>query len=346
MSDICTSASAPINIPTMTAAETHKICDLKCQYVCNYKITSSIITNKGTSIKLTYDNLNSPPVTYNGVKYSVDEIRIYSPSIHTWNKETTDAEMIIVHKPTDGTSTDDLSVSIPIKASSSTTPSSLSAIISQINSTSQQAGSTTQLSSLNLNDFVPIGVPFYSYNGSLIFDSCNGDDNSYVIFDPNITSGYKTIASGDLKTLQSIISASNIQVKANNSSINNKTTDIYYNKKGAQQGTTDSEIWIDCKPTGELGETLVKVPGSTLLTDFNDYIGKYLGDESFEDILESSVVQTFFAAIVFFIIWKIGTFLMNLLGSAASAIPERSGPKAGQQIEGTEADQIDDGDLI
>ena len=354
MSDICKTASAPINIPDINSDETHKLCDLKCEYVCNYKITSSIVTNKGTSIKLTYDNVNTTPVTYNGNKYTVQEIRIYSPSIHKWNGETTDAEMIIVHKPGSGaTFNDDLSVSIPIKASSSTTPTSLSNIISQLNNTGQQAGSVAHVSSFDLNDFIPIGSPFFSYNGSLIFDSCNGYDNNYVVFDINKTGGYKTISSSDLKVLQNLISNSGITVKANDSSVSNKTTDVYYNKKGAQKGSTESDIWIDCKPTGELGETLVVTPGNTLLKDFNDYIGKMFGSTSLDDILNSNIVQTFFAGIVFLIIWKIGSFFMNRLGSASAS--SSSGAKqtnneptfnSKKRIDNTSEGQIDADDLV
>jgi carbonic anhydrase len=220
MSELCKDATAPINITLSDDDKNNKKCDQKCNYICNYKITSSVMTNKEDSIKLTYDNLNSPPVTYNGVKYNVQEMRIFSPSIHTWDESTVSAELIILHSPVEGQTANNLSVSIPIKSSTTTVPSSLGSIISQMNQTGQQSGSRTHLASLDLKDYVPFNAPFFSYNGSLIFDKCRGDENEYVVLDPE-NSGYKTISEADLTALQKLIQASTITVKANNASITN-----------------------------------------------------------------------------------------------------------------------------
>jgi carbonic anhydrase len=98
-------------------------CDLKCIYNFKYKETNLTVKNNGINISMTCDNTNVPPVMYNEAKYTVSQIMIFSPSLHLFNENKVDAELIIEHIPETGGQ--NLFVCIPIiKSSDSSTASS------------------------------------------------------------------------------------------------------------------------------------------------------------------------------------------------------------------------------
>ena len=86
----------PINISPQNV---YGKCDLKCVYNFKYKESSLTVKNNGVNISLTYDNSNVPPVLYNQEKYNVSQIMIFSPSLHLFNNNKVEAEIIIEHTP-------------------------------------------------------------------------------------------------------------------------------------------------------------------------------------------------------------------------------------------------------
>jgi hypothetical protein len=70
---------------------------LKCAYNFQYPESNTTAKNQGVMINLTYDNSNVPPVLYNEVKYNVSKIMLFSPSLHLFNENKIDAEIIISH---------------------------------------------------------------------------------------------------------------------------------------------------------------------------------------------------------------------------------------------------------
>ncbi len=60
-------------------------CDVKCSYYFKYYNSNCNATNNGYNITLTYDKANTEPVTYNNKKYYVEQVNIYSPSVHLFN---------------------------------------------------------------------------------------------------------------------------------------------------------------------------------------------------------------------------------------------------------------------
>jgi len=87
-------------------------CDYKCAYSFNYGTSNSIATNQGEYLSLSYENKSTPPVKYNSAEYRVDNVRIYFPSLHTFNGRQTDGELIIEHTPV--TTGNKLLVCVPI----------------------------------------------------------------------------------------------------------------------------------------------------------------------------------------------------------------------------------------
>ena len=89
----CEDATSPVNIDKN---EVVGPCDLKCKYNYTYGIYSPNITNNGNYISLNYSG-QSNPVTFNDLKYEVQEIRIYRPSLHKYQGSTVDGEILIIH---------------------------------------------------------------------------------------------------------------------------------------------------------------------------------------------------------------------------------------------------------
>ena len=95
----CPNATAPIDI---SLSKITGKCDYKCSFSFQYNNSSCIATNRGDYLSLSYDKSSSPPVLYNTAGYDVQEVRIYIPSLHSYNDSKTDGELIIVHTSNTG----------------------------------------------------------------------------------------------------------------------------------------------------------------------------------------------------------------------------------------------------
>ena len=159
----CESATAPINIIDASA----KDCKGKCDYSFFYQNTSGSVKNYNKEYLLVsiQDNTIS---TFNSKSYQIEEIRIYSPSLHTYGGTKADGEFLIIHKNINGP--DKLIVSIPLIKSGNITQSSNDiknminiAAQSGLNQSSELNGMT-----INLNDYIPKTIYyFYERNTSL-----------------------------------------------------------------------------------------------------------------------------------------------------------------------------------
>ena len=104
----CDKSTAPINIPLSSKVYP---CDLKCTYNFSYGNSNYNINNEQNFIQLSYDkNPNAKSINFNTVPLSVQEIRLYSPSLHRYKGVKTDAELLIIH----GGNGINLIVSVPI----------------------------------------------------------------------------------------------------------------------------------------------------------------------------------------------------------------------------------------
>ena len=174
----CSQATAPINI---TKAGSTGPCELKCDYTFNYNDSDTTVTNNGTYLSFSYDQANVPPVTFNAERYRVEEVRLYRPSLHTYDGAAADGEIIILHS----SNTSKLLVCVPIIGSTAVTKSGtlLGQVMPKVGRYAATAGQTANLnvSDFNLGSLVP-NKPFYSYIGTLPYSPCNGTYN-YVVFD-------------------------------------------------------------------------------------------------------------------------------------------------------------------
>lgn len=293
----CINSSAPIDINLNNVAGR---CDLKCNYSFQYNNSACVATNHGDYISLSYDNMQNPSVVYNDSGYNVREVRIYSPSIHTYNGRQTDGELIIVHNSVTGLNP--LLVCIPIKRNDANTEDSfiLSTIIRTISNTAPNKDEITNINiqNYNLNTFVP-KKSFFSYTGTLLYQPCDGKI-SYIVFSPN--QHYINISSNALELLNTII-------YSHKYTLSQSPSPLYFNEKGSNIYTNNDNIYIDCQP---ITNNNVEEQERVIVTNIN------IPSFKMNDLMKNSFFQfllsvLFFVFIFFMFSWlfKFKTKFMN-----------------------------------
>jgi len=298
----CLSATSPINIDTTTKVET---CNIYCAYNFNYNDSTCVITNKGNYLEIKYD-LNNNPLTSQAYlsdqPYNISSIQIYQPSIHTYNGEQADAEILIVHN---GLGKNVLVVSVPLVVNVAGAANSggniLDSIIlqyaRQVDPSSPSDVQSINVTNFNMNSFVP-PTPFYYYVGKS-FSSQSGSgvltcdkDINYIVYD-KIKSAL-SISSSTLSSLKNLITKSNVPI----------TNNVYYfNDKGANKDVSkvgDDEIYIDCRPTGEDGKILYQMKPETGIK------GDIPGGGVTEKVLGSGLFQFVIAFAIGIVVVKVG----------------------------------------
>jgi len=298
----CPNATAPIDI---SISKITGKCDYKCSFRFQYNNSSCIATNRGDYLSLSYDKSSSPPVLYNTAGYDVQEVRIYIPSLHSYNATKSDGELIIVH--TSNTGANPLLVCIPIKSNNSSTQSALffkTVIDTVANSAPADGESTTvNIPKYNLTTLVP-KKPFFSYSATEPYQPCS-EKVEYIVYAPLNSS--LDIMSDTLTKLQSIIKSNPYDIKTGPS--------LFFNEKGPSSiGSGEGDIYIDCQPVGQSDET-VNVTNSTSSINY---------DFSFEDLKNNDFFKFMISIIIFLIIiyffYSI-TSIFKIFGKNASQIP-------------------------
>lgn len=274
----CPNATSPIDI---NMNDVYGKCDLKCDYSFKYQQSACSATNRGDYISLSYDNSSTPPVIYNSNKYEVREVRIYTPSLHSYSNSKADAELIIIHNSTSGSKP--LLVCIPINKSNSTSTSSqlFNAVISGVSTSAPVDDETASINfkNYNLSLIVP-KKPYFSYSASEPYQPCMTPVD-FVVFDPlNASLDINTEA---LNTLQKVIQKNMYDVK--------KGVNLFYNDKGpSRYGSSGSdEIYIDCQPVGSSIET------EAVIQDYSSGSSEF----NFKDFLNNPITQLILGSLLF-----------------------------------------------
>ena len=220
-------------------------CKNKCDLSFNYQASSCVVENRGDYLQFKYDNNNSS-IVFNNSKYSITDVRLYRPSIHTYGfGGKAAAELIILHTNNFG---DKLAVCAPIKESGSGSEAStmLQTIVPQVSPTIGES-TNVNLKNFTLNSFVPQTSYFY-YNGSLPWEPFDPDYN-FIVFTKN--DALATINSETMLKLNKLISE---HKKDLDSGTENNKTLLFFNANGVNSSDGD-DIMIDCTPVGESHET-------------------------------------------------------------------------------------------
>lgn len=300
----CPTATAPIDISISNIIGK---CDLKCSYSFHYNNSSCIATNRGDYISISYDKSSSPPVLYNATGYDVQEIRLYIPSLHSYNNQKTDGELVIVH--TSNTGTISLLVCIPIKSNNTSSKSALffKTLIDTVASSAPSDGETTTVNipKFNLDLLVP-RKPFFSYSATEPYQPCS-ENVDYIVFGP--LQGSLDMMPESLTKLQSIILSNPYDIKTG--------PNLFYNERGPSVGGGGSgEIYIDCQPVGSSEES------TEVVTD----MGSSPYPTTLSDWLKNPLVKLLLGSLLFIVILYVVKYLLGMIkpakgGSLTESIP-------------------------
>ena len=291
----CSTATAPIDI---SMSKITGKCDLKCSYSFNYNNSSCLATNRGNYISISYDKSSSPPVLYNTLQFDVKEIRLYIPSLHSYNDSKKDGELIIVH--TSNTGAIPLLVCIPIQSNNTSSTSALffNKIIDTVASSapSEDEATNVNIPNFNLNLLVP-KKPFFSYSATEPYQPCS-EKVDYIVFGLSLD-----IMPASLKKLQSIIQSNPYDIKTG--------PNLFYNEKGSTsrgRGAGSGDIYIDCQPVGSSDES------TQIITD----IGNNMDNNSIKlgDWLNNPLVKLLLGSLLFITILFVIKYLLNMLKPA------------------------------
>jgi len=219
-------------------------CNYKCAFSFDYPTSSCTATNYGNTILLSCTDSTSP-VIFNKNKYSVWGCYLYSPSLHLYNNVQADAELCIMHTPTEGGEWLYVCIPISTNGSSNNASNTISEIVQSVaNGAPSQGENVSQgIADFTLNDFIPL-KEFYNY-------SQNGVD--FVVFG---SQNAIYISQTDLNSLQKVI-------KPVTGVTFSSGPELFLNADGPTKGTgaTSDDIYIDCQPTNTSEEEINEVVG-------------------------------------------------------------------------------------
>ena len=291
----CPNATAPIDI---NLSKISGKCDFKCKYSFKYNNSACVATNRGDYISLSYDKSSSPPVIYNSVGYDVQEVRIYSPSLHSYAGSKTDAELVIVHMSNSGTNPLLVCIPITINNSMSTSAQLFSAIIETVSNNAPADGETTTVNTdnYNLSDLVP-NKPYFSYTATEPYQPCSTIVD-YVVF--STLNASLDITQDSLDLFRTFMIDNPYDVKTG--------TEFFYNEKGSEVSMGNGEIYIDCQPVNKSEETVT----------LNDEVVRE--KTSFSKYKSNQFLQIFLCFVVFIIIMYISYYSIEITTAIFSFI--------------------------
>ncbi len=245
-----------------TQQENH--CKENCSFNFSYNPNSScVLTNKGDYLEIKTDGKNK--VTYNNQKIVLNDVRLYIPSLHTFDGKNTDAELLLKHAGANG---QNIIVSVPIIAkdghsNSATFFSKLAPFIPS----AKNEPVNVNVSNWSLDDVFPAAkTPFYNYTGDSPYPPCNMQA-TVIIFDKDHA---VTIKPSDLDLFKKQIKSSVPKDLNIEGFIGGKLREglITYNSAGANTGkdaTIEAAEALECTEYDDTSgeDESSKTPGKT-----------------------------------------------------------------------------------
>ena len=273
-------------------------CEAKCIYNYSYPPNSVVkIKHETYFIAVEQDpdtTTSTSPVTYNEESYNVTKGLLFSPSLHLFNNNKMDAEVMIEHLSVTGGKK--LFVCVPIRQSGGESSKMLSEIINETAKKAPAVSETTTITvnqPLSFNDMLPKG-PFFSYTGKYGDETCD-----FIVYGKLFGI---PLSETDLKTLRDMIKPFHLPMFGEN---------LFVNSKGANSsgGKNEDGIYINCQPTGTSEET----------TEVTTTSASSTSDSSMTGWSESTINKLWMAFYILSIIVII-VYAMNSFFNAAGGI--------------------------
>ena len=213
----CKITTAPINVPTGTNEEAAENTD----FTYNYGVSACSVTNKKTYLDINcYDGINTIHCGLTGDLY-VSNVRLYKPSLNSYDGRKADAELIITHSG----GGKNLYLCIPIESTTAKGGSVdwFNQIIPFSPATTNSSKSIN-VSNLTLNAIIP-KAPFVVYEGGTFDWGCSKQDVMIIFTMDNSAK----ISYSNLRTLGNIIEPSSYNVQP-------VPDYLKFNKRGTKAG--------------------------------------------------------------------------------------------------------------
>jgi carbonic anhydrase len=249
--------SCPNNETTKLKTRKKETCKDNCSFNFSYNPNSScILTNKGDYLDIKTDGNNK--VTYNNQDITLQSVRLYSPSLHSFDGKHTDAELILRHSGANG---QNIMVSVPIMAKEGAGQSMhFFSQLSKFIPLSKGEKQNIQVSNWSLDDAMPggkaKGAPFYHYSGSSPYPPCKMKA-TIIIFDIEHAS---TIKPSDLSLIKKSIKATSSNDKEGfigREGFVGREGMVTYNSSGANSNNKDTgeDEALECVEFYDTGDT-------------------------------------------------------------------------------------------
>jgi len=251
--------TGPVNI-----RDTKQVCKEECSYKFSYnKNSSAMVINQNTYLDIKVDGNNN--IGFNDYKVTLNDVRLYQPSLHLFDGQQVPAELIISHSGYGHT----ILVCIPIIAGNGRGKSNsfFEQLIPNITPNTDKTTPNKQsinVSKWSLNDVIPSST-FYFYVGKYPYPPCNGKVN-VIVFGKNNAA---RISSKDLKLLQALISPVNYSQTQTLAGVAKKTPMLMVNAASVGGGggalgphaqAQDYFIFDECQPVDGMDPPKKKKP--------------------------------------------------------------------------------------
>jgi len=227
--------SCPNNEATKLKTRQEDNCKENCNFNFKYNSNSTCkLINKGDYLEIKTDGKNK--VTYNSQGLSLDDVRLYVPSLHTFDGKHTDAELILKHSG----GPKNFMVCVPIKTNKGTGDSInfFKQFVSHI-PLEKNSPTTVNVKNWSLNNVMPAPkTPFYHYIGDSPYPPCNMQA-TMIVFDNNHAS---TINTADLELIKKSIKSTKKTISKKEDFVGGfKESFVAYNSSGANNTETNDQ---------------------------------------------------------------------------------------------------------
>ena len=260
--------SCPNNEATKLKTQQEDKCKENCNFNFKYNSNSTCkLMNKEDYLEIKTDGKNK--VTYNSQGLSLDSVRLYVPSLHTFDGKHTDAELILKHSG----GTKNFMVCLPIKTVADSTTGDSVIFFKQFAphiplDKNPLGHGVVNVKNWSLNNVMPAPkTPFYHYVGDSPYPPCNMQA-TMIVFDNKHAS---VINASDLELIKKTIKPAAKTSKKEGFVGGFKEGFVAYNSNGANDTDNSSSSqamecteYYDTDPTSsgdDTSGTSIKKPG-------------------------------------------------------------------------------------
>lgn len=237
--------------------------------ITNYENSSCIVKNKGSHLQVLYDTFSKPQVSFTDdsgerQEYILDDIKIYTPSLHMYDGKKTEGELILNHYG----GKENLKICVPLVSSTNINNENktLKEIFRHSCSKAQCHGESVSIhiDNFNAGSFIPKSS-YYYYESTSIDGPCNckisfartlcGEKNKIIVYHSD--DGYIQISPRSALQLSKMITPHKFNIKENDYKYTNinegviegmetyRTKDLLKEEADKQCGKGKDAEWIE-----------------------------------------------------------------------------------------------------